>query len=184
MHNLDHAHELAKELVNNHAKFKSFGWHDAPSDARNWCIVYTVNRDSDALARSNARQIDKALAPFLDDDDSPDVTTEHHGHWACGWIDGYAIRVYRPGTNDLTPAFLAYAELRLALDTYPILDEEDFSKEEHKEADEVWRTCYSTRDRIEYICDNREQFEFHSFADMLACARGDYFAGYASELLA
>jgi len=33
------------------------------------------------------------------------------------------------------------------------------------------------------IREYRNQFEFRDFADMLACARGKYFAGWAGELL-
>ena len=87
-----------------------------------WAIVYTHNRDSDLLDQSNADAIDKALAPFTEGD-SPDVRAEHHGHWACGWIDGYAIRVYRNG--QITEAFRAYHALAARLADYPVLDEED-----------------------------------------------------------
>lgn len=54
---------------------------------------------------------------------------------------------------------------------------------ETEAAQEVWRTCYSDAERIDYIREHRSQFEFRSFADMLGCVRGRYFAGYASELL-
>lgn len=30
---------------------------------------------------------------------------------------------------------------------------------------------------------HREQFEFYTFAELLGCVRGKFFAGYASELL-
>jgi hypothetical protein len=178
---LDHAEDLAKELAGNHRKFESFGWHDRPEDDTEWCIVYTTNRDADALTRSNARVIGKALEPYCTGEDNADCREEHHGHWACGWVDGYAIRVRRNG--ELTPAFLAYAELATALSDYPVLDDGDFSNEEHEEAQLVWSQCYKDSSRLEYIRDNREQFEFHSFADMLGCVRGKCFAGYASELI-
>lgn len=57
------------------------------------------------------------------------------------------------------------------------------SEAEEEQAQEVWRDCYRPKARIEYIREHREQFEFRSFADMLGCVRGRYFAGYASELL-
>ena len=97
--------------------------------AQEWAIVYTHNRDSDLLDQSNADAIDKALAPFTEGD-NPDVRAEHHGHWACGWIDGYAIRVYRNG--QITEAFRAYHELAARLADYPVLDEEDFSRREYE----------------------------------------------------
>ena len=118
----------AREARGNWQKFDSFGWHDRPEDGAEWAIVYTHNRDSDLLDQSNADAIDKALAPFTEGD-NPDVRAEHHGHWACGWIDGYAIRVYRNG--QITEAFRAYHELAARLADYPVLDEEDFSRREY-----------------------------------------------------
>ncbi len=178
----DHAEDLAKKLVGNWKKFESFGWHDAPEDADQWAIVYTHNRDSDALARSNAHVIGEAMAPFLTGEDDADAMSEHHGHWACGWIDGYAIRV-RNAEGALTSAFLAYAELHASMADYPVLDETHFSETEEKEAEETWRACYRDAERLDYIRKHRSQFEFRSFADLLGCVRGKFFAGYASELL-
>jgi hypothetical protein len=124
-------HDLAKELVGNWRKFESFGWSSAPDDARNWCIVYTEARDSDLVDQSNASVVEAALEPFWDDDS--DVQRERHRHWACGWIDGWAIRVYDQD-GSLTPAFEAYAALHCALQDYPLLDEDDFSRREYEAA--------------------------------------------------
>jgi hypothetical protein len=54
--------------------------------------------------------------------------SERHDHWAVGWVDGYALRVYRDGA--ITDAFRKYCELRSALADYPVLDEEDYSRRE------------------------------------------------------
>ncbi len=177
---LDHAEDLAKKLANNHARFESFGWDsDAqPDDKQNWAIVYTSNRDSDALDRSNASVIEKALSPWEGDT----VETLSHSHWAVGHVDGFMIRVY-DATGAITPAFLAYSELACALEDYPILDEHDFSELEQADADQTWANCYNDAQRLEYIRDNRTQFEFQGFADLMGCVRGKYFAGYASDLL-
>lgn len=51
------------------------------------------------------------------------------------------------------------------------------------EANAVWRDCYQLKERVEYVRKHRGQFDFRSFSDMLSCLRGNYFAGYASELL-
>ncbi len=135
----------AREARGNWQKFDSFGWHDRPEDGEEWAIVYTHNRDSDLLDQSNADAIDKALAPFTEGD-SPDVRAEHHGHWACGWIDGYAIRVYRNG--QITEAFRAYHELAARLADYPVLDEEDHSRREYEATlenlrNEGFADCYA-----------------------------------------
>lgn len=175
----EHVSDLAAKLANN---WKSFGsyvrWERLPDG---FAVVYTSNRDSDALTRSNARVTAKALAPYLDGDKG-DVRDESSSHWAVGHVDGFAIRVY-DANGAVTPAFTAYAELVLATEDYPVLDDDDFSREEEEEANQVWTNCYNDSDRLEYIRDHRSQFEFHSFADMLGCVRGTYFSGYASELL-
>ncbi len=119
----------AQEARGNWQEFDSFGWHDRPEGAEDWAIVYTHNRDSELFDQSNAAEIDKALAPFMEEEDA-DVRAEHHGHWACGWIDGYAIRVYRNG--QITEAFRAYHELAARLADYPVLNEEDFSRREYE----------------------------------------------------
>jgi hypothetical protein len=119
----------ANEAAGNWRKFDSFCWHRARDldDPENWCIVYSHNRDSGLLDQSNAAAIDKAMESFTEADD-PDVMAEHHHHWACGWIDGYCIRVYRRGR--ITKAFKAYHALAERLANYPILDEEDYSNRE------------------------------------------------------
>jgi hypothetical protein len=121
---------LAEKEVGNWRKFESFGWHDRPDDADGWAIVYTNNRDSGLLDQSNANAIKKALAGFLGAD-NPDVVPEHHSHWACGWVDGYAIRVYDPD-GEPTSSFRAWCDIQASLKDYPLLDEEDYSRREHE----------------------------------------------------
>lgn len=122
----------AKALANNHSTFESFGWHDSPADCHRWAIVYTNNRDSGILDESNAAQISAAMEPFIN---RGTVRAEHHDHWACGWIDGFAIKVYAGKTGEkITKAFRTYCELRAQLEDYPVLDEEDFSRREYESA--------------------------------------------------
>ena len=64
-----------------------------------------------------------------------------------------------------------------------MINEDHFSEVEQEDASETWRNCYSDRERLAYVRDHRDQFEFHDFKDLLSCVRGEYFAGYASELL-
>lgn len=169
---------LAKEAAGNWHHFESFGWHDEPEDGEKWTIVYTHNRDSDVLTQSNAAAIKKTM----DEYDESTVIEQHHGHWAVGWVDGYAIKVYDKG--EITKAFKAWCDLAAAIESYPVLDEEDFSQRENDEADQVWADCYNVSERISYIRKNRTQFDFSSFAELLECVRGKCFRGYASELIA
>ena len=180
---IQEAIELAKEARGNWERFESFGWGAAPQDAEEWAIFYVENRDSDILTLSNAEAISKIMEPFCgSSEDGDDCQRESHGHWACGWIEGYAIRCLT-SDGQPTPAWMAWCEIQASLADYPILDEDGFYRMEQEKADSVWRDCYNDRRRVEYIRAHRDQFVFSSLASMLACARGRYFAGYASELL-
>jgi hypothetical protein len=171
--------KTAKESAGNWMKFDSFGWHDQPKDAEKWAIFYTHNRDSGVLEQSNADAIKKEMDKF----DERTVIEQHHGHWAVGWVDGYAIKCFT-NKGEVTKAFKAWCDLAAALESYPVLDEEDFSRREQEEADEVWRDCYNDRERLNYIRKNRSQFDFGSMAELMECVRGKCFRGYASELIA
>ncbi len=141
-------------------------------------VFLSRNRDSDALTRAN---FDAAMRELggerFADDDTELVAIVREGHWAVGWIEWIAI-------HESATAALAIAEgIAEALEDYPVVDEQLFSEYEQTEADEVWRNCFDYHERIAYIRANESQFEFRDFADLLGCVRGNYFAGYASELL-
>lgn len=150
-------------------------------DHRDWVIADTKHRDSDALGRSNFRTM-KAALESLDEvknwkgEEAP-VQEEESSHWAVGWV----LRLIVDPACEA--AVKRAQELNEALEDYPVLDETDFSSEEQEEADQTWKNCYNSSERIEYIRKHRSQFEFRDFADLLSCVRGNYFTGYASELL-
>jgi hypothetical protein len=115
--------QLAKQLVGNWLKFASFSWHVQPKHAGEYALVYTRNRDSGLVDQSNANAIAKELAQH------PGVIPQSHSHWACGWVEGFAIRVYRDGK--ITGAFCAYYDLQQRLAEYPLLDEDDYFQREY-----------------------------------------------------
>lgn len=124
----------AQECAGNWHEFDSFCWYDRPDEnPDDWGIIYTHNRDSGTIERCNGESIAEALAPFLD---SGDVVAEHHTHWACGWVDGFAIRVYRAG--EITEAFRAYFGLLERMEDYPILDEQRLGEMEAEESAQGW----------------------------------------------
>lgn len=130
------------------------------------------HRDSDALTRSNFRVMLKELGG-----ESDTVHIVREGHWAVGWIEWIAIH-----ESDAKALEIADG-LKASFEGYPVLSDDDFSELETEEANQVWADCYDAAERVAYIRKFRSQFEFHDFGDMLACVRGKYFAGYASELL-
>lgn len=134
----DRAEDMAKEAEGNWKKFQSFGWSrdSKPADAERWAIVYTHNRDSGLAALSNASVIDAKMSEFCTGEDGADCQAESHNHWACGWVDGYAIKVRGDG-GELTPAWLAWCELQCALADYPLLDDSDYSDRQYEAAIEA-----------------------------------------------
>ena len=174
--------DVAKDCAGNWQSFESFGWHDQPDDCDNWYIGYTHNRDSGLLDQSNAAQIAAALEPFTEaDDNDPDVIDEHHGHWACGWIDGWAIRVFRDGK--ITAAFRTWVELQDRLSEYPILDEEDYSRREY---DATFENLTDAAWRLKNEYDLPDDWESDVFSwfwdnDQGAVENTDDQGGYPSE---
>lgn len=142
-------------------------------DRQSWLVAPTArNRDSSPLEESNFAT---ALSELGGESDTVEV--HRFGHWANGW---YEIILVQPGT----PAATIADSVEDRLSNYPILDESDLSEREQSAANETWQHCYNVSERISYIRAHSSQFEFRSFPDMLACVRGKYFAGYASDLIA
>jgi hypothetical protein len=131
------------------------------------------SRDSDCLERSNFECALNRLGG-----ESETVIVVRESHWAVGWVEWIAI-------HETDVKTLAIAdELREGMESYPVVDEDHWSQVEDDEAQTVWRDCYSAKERLRYVREHRSQFDFRNFADLMGCIRGEYFAGYASELIA
>lgn len=147
------------------------------------------HRDSDALTRANfdaglkaigGEQGELAIAgegSLFAKRGNPLVAIVSENHWAVGWVEWIAIH------ESATQALQIADKIKGELEDYPVVDEELWSQYEHEETNETWKNCFDPMGRIKYIREHRRQFEFHDFADLLACVRGNYFAGYASELI-
>ncbi len=103
--------EAAKALAGNWRGFECFAWHRGYGleDADCWAVVYTSNRDSGLLTQSNEHAINERLQKYAEDDD-PDLVFERHSHWACGYLDGFSIRVFRPD-GTVSPAFEEFCRI-------------------------------------------------------------------------
>ena len=141
--------EAATKAAGNWQRFDSFIWFrdQELEDADKWAVVYTSNRDSGLLAKSNASVIAKALKPFTEGDD-PDVVFESHSHFAVGHVDGFSLRVF-DATGEITAAFTAYHELAEQIAEYPILDESDYSDREHEATlDNITNAAWRLKDEF------------------------------------
>ena len=130
------------------------------------------HRDSDLLTESN---FEKGLEKIGGESETVLVIRDYH--WAVGWIEN--IYIHESDENALKLA----DEISKGLKDYPVVDEDDWSERESKEADRVWKDNYNVEERIEYIRQNDSQFDFHDYADLIGCIRGNWFGGYASELI-
>lgn len=134
-------------------------------------VLVTRNRDSDILTESNFECALERLGG-----ESDNVQVIRFGHWACGWWEALCVV---EGSNKEALA----QKMHKDLDGYPVLDENDFSEREMEEANRVWKDCYNKKERLEYIREYRSQFDFHNFSDLMQNIKGEYFSGYASELV-
>jgi hypothetical protein len=171
MRNTDIELTPLRDVVKNPSGWDSYSNYLGEIPEPEWLCVLTRNRNSDCITESNWRCALKQLGG-----EGENVTIDRFGHWACGWWEALSVKAG-------SPEHRIAQEIKSSLSDYLVLDEDDFSQLEDEEAQKVWQDCYRDRDRIEYIREHRNQFEFHDFADLLGCARGKYFAGYASELL-
>jgi hypothetical protein len=143
---------------------------------REGCYVFlSQHRDSDTLERSNFRSALEAIGGESVSEGGARVVRE--GHWAVGWVEWIAIP-FGPSV-----ALAKANEIMEGLEGYPVVDEEDWSELEQDDANEVWSKCYDWHERLEYVRERPDEFYFNSFSGMMSCIRGEYFKGYASELL-
>lgn len=63
------------------------------------------------------------------------------GHWACGW---YELILAHPSLESRVD------EIQAALESYSVWDEEDFSRREYEEAQEIWEMS-DLADRLHYL---------------------------------
>ena len=159
------------EIAANPSGFDSYSNYLGELPEKSLLVVLTRNRDSDCLSESNWECALKELGG-----ESETVEIHRFGHWACGWWEALCVKAGSESEK-------IGAEIESSLSDYPVLNDEHFSELEQAEADRIWQCCYDEKERVEYIRENRSQFEFWSFSDLLQCVRGDFFSGYASEFI-
>lgn len=86
-----------------------------------------------------------------DPDKAPPVYFWEAKHWACGWVRYLMVR------PDAPEGVLAEAErIKEDRESYPILDEDDFSGLEDEKVSEMWRDN-SVRQRVEWIKEAKQR---------------------------
>ena len=134
-------------------------------------VLLGRNRESDLLTESNW---DCALERVGGESETVEIV--RFGHWACGWIEYLCVRAE-------SEAYKIAEEIDMELENYPVLDEDELSEREDNEAQRQWKEFYNVTERVAYVRDNPDQFDFVNYKDMFQCISGEYFCGYASELI-
>lgn len=119
-------------------------------------VLYARTRDSQILTESNWDYIVKKLNVLAFDNGSysdckglnDSRAAAYHwraGHWACGWIEYLMIR------HDAPPEIIAAAQsIHDDLESYPVLDEDDYSTRQYDAAEQYWSEM-SEEERAEAI---------------------------------
>lgn len=118
--------------------------HDAKGlaldDRQDWLVCpVSINRDTeDPLTLSNWHSFVSALS--LNATTCEDFEIHRFGHWGPGWFE---IILVRPDTA----AAIAAQEMADALESYPVLDEHDYSEREMEAEQEAWQGL-SVKERL------------------------------------
>lgn len=147
----------------------------------NWYVFLFRNRDSSIMETMNFDIAFEQLKTVFNSELSivglESVQIVRENHWAVGWIEWIAIH-----SSDIEALKVA-DKINKKLESYPCLDDDKLSELEMNEANKVWKDCYNVEERLEYIRENRSQFEFRDYSELISNVRGEYFSGYASELI-
>ena len=120
--------ELSKFIADNLFETKMSaggldGWSNYSGfDWSGWVCGLSTNRDADTLTESN---FECALIE-LGGEVEGEVEVREVGHWACGWFKQIMINVR---AHDKVQKLY---EIRKSLESYPVLDESDYSEREYE----------------------------------------------------
>lgn len=135
-----------------------------------WPATYSAgvgqSRDSDCLERANFQAMLKRLGG-----ESETVQVVHESHWAVGWVEWIAIH------QDDDKALQIADDIQDGLQNYPVIDESLLSQYETEDAQLTWKNCYDDRSRLEKIRQHRTRFDFHNWAEIRQCVRGEIYCG-------
>jgi hypothetical protein len=110
---------------------RDFGYYGDLDLFNTWGLCYALeHRDSNTLDQSNSAYIqDQIKARGL----SESFEVLHFGHWGVGWIDQLAIKLVDDNGELNKPALDFMQEIHDSLESYAILDEEDYCRREYED---------------------------------------------------
>lgn len=116
------------------------------------------SRDSDCLEQSNFACMLAAIGG-----ESEVVTVVHENHWAVGWVEWIAIE--DDGSEESAAALKIADDCKEALDDYPVLDDDDFSRREWEAFQENWNN-WAWKDFVKEI---KSQYDLSDDASDVLC---------------
>lgn len=119
------AQTAADQAVKETANIRDFAYRGDLPLGKTWAFTFARNRDSDILDVSNYETIKEDLEKRF----PKDVEEVHASHFAFGWVDHLAVKMLDK-KGKVTKAGIAALEWVDKLESYPVADEEDYSRRE------------------------------------------------------
>lgn len=142
----------------------------------NYYVFLGRNRESSILENCNFDVAIERLKKIAEESENT-FQIVRASHFLVGWIEWIAVHESAEDVLKLAD------KIQEELNDYPSLDDDMLTTLEDEEADRIWKDCYKIPERIKYIRKYRNQFDFSDYSDMIKVVRGEYFIGYASELI-
>lgn len=121
----------AREAVADYApgSRRGFGYWGDLDLGGTWAFTIARHRESDLVGISNFEVIHADLEKKF----PGDVKSERLSHPVVGWVEHLAVRMLDE-RGKATPAARAIIDWKMALERYPVADEDDLSEREYAEA--------------------------------------------------
>jgi hypothetical protein len=117
--------EQAEAAVKEAAELTDFSYRGDKDLGRTWATTFSKSRDSSILEQANYVAIKEDLEKRF----PKDVSDERFSHFAVGWLDQLLVRMLDKN-GKVTKAGIAALEWKDKLESYPVADDEDFSRRE------------------------------------------------------
>jgi hypothetical protein len=115
----------AVQAVKEAAQLTDFSYRGDKDLGRTWAMTFSKSRDSSILEQANY----DAVKGDLEKRFPRDVSDERFSHFAVGWLDQLLVRMLDK-SGKVTKAGIAALEWKDKLESYPVADDEDYSRRE------------------------------------------------------
>jgi hypothetical protein len=161
----------AEQAVKEATQLTDFSYRGDKDLGRTWAITFSKSRDSGILEQANY----DAIKGDLEKRFPKDVSDERFSHFAVGWLDQLLVRMLDKN-GKVTKAGIAALEWKDRLESYPVADDEDYSRREFE----------ATLDNIKFEggldeATAQKVYDWFSENDQMALQNIDDMGGYPSK---